>query len=69
MTLAAPLVQRAVDDTQAPSAADTSSGELLQDPDCDVCAHPAAGHDAVAQRFCSATHARVLTRGCICRST
>ena len=35
---------------------------------CDVCAHPAAAHDAIGQRFCDATVRGALTRGCICRA-
>ena len=34
---------------------------------CDVCAHPLEGHDQIARRYCTATFANVITRGCICR--
>ncbi len=33
---------------------------------CDVCAHPDAAHDAIARRYCKATMASALPRGCIC---
>ena len=34
---------------------------------CAVCDHNAADHDAIGRRFCEATQAHALTRGCICR--
>ncbi len=36
-------------------------------PACDACRHDLDGHDAIGRRFCSATVAGALTRGCICR--
>ena len=33
---------------------------------CDMCPHPLDQHDAIAQRFCTATSAGELSRGCIC---
>jgi hypothetical protein len=33
---------------------------------CDTCPHPVAAHDAISLRFCSATRAAALTRGCVC---
>jgi hypothetical protein len=30
------------------------------------CGHPEIAHDAIASRYCAATHAGTLTRGCIC---
>jgi hypothetical protein len=33
---------------------------------CDMCPHPLDQHDAIAQRFCTATSAGALSRGCIC---
>src|SRR4051812_15252709 len=33
---------------------------------CEVCAHSMADHDPIAGRYCSATLANALTRGCIC---
>jgi hypothetical protein len=34
---------------------------------CAVCAHHLADHDAIGLRYCRATQAQVLSRGCICR--
>jgi hypothetical protein len=33
---------------------------------CDMCQHPLDQHDAIAQRFCTATSAGALSRRCIC---
>lgn len=33
---------------------------------CPACPHPANAHDPIARRFCSATEAGRLTRGCQC---
>ena len=30
------------------------------------CGHADKAHDVIAKRFCAATHAQSLTRGCIC---
>ena len=35
-------------------------------PTCPVCPHPAALHDAIGARFCRATTAKALSRGCVC---
>lgn len=48
--------------TSTPSPADARPAAA-----CDVCAHPAAAHDVIGQRFCDATVRGGLTRGCICR--
>jgi hypothetical protein len=34
---------------------------------CPTCQHPQADHDALSARFCAATAASGLARGCICR--
>ena len=34
---------------------------------CQMCEHPADSHDALSRRYCAATAAGALTRGCICR--
>jgi hypothetical protein len=31
------------------------------------CGHPLDDHDAIARRYCNATLAGVLPRGCVCR--
>ncbi|WNV89279.1 RGCVC family protein [Umezawaea sp. Da 62-37] len=33
---------------------------------CAACAHPLADHDALGVRFCTASAASGLSRGCIC---
>jgi hypothetical protein len=35
---------------------------------CAACPHPLAHHDAIGLRFCAATTAGAVVRGCICRS-
>ena len=35
---------------------------------CEMCPHPLSAHDAISLRFCSATRAAALTRGCVCPS-
>jgi hypothetical protein len=40
---------------------------LADDVRCEVCPHAVAYHDAIGQRFCSATAASALVRGCVCR--
>ncbi|MFE0025842.1 RGCVC family protein [Amycolatopsis sp. NPDC059021] len=35
---------------------------------CPSCPHPESTHDATAKRFCRATAASGLARGCICRT-
>ncbi|MGR6965001.1 RGCVC family protein [Geodermatophilus sp. URMC 61] len=39
----------------------------VDDPRCDVCSHPVVDHDAIALRFCRATLAAAIARGCVCR--
>jgi hypothetical protein len=33
---------------------------------CATCPHPLDAHDPISLRFCSATRAAALTRGCVC---
>jgi hypothetical protein len=33
---------------------------------CPACPHPVAMHDAIGTRFCRATTAHTLSRGCAC---
>lgn len=39
---------------------------VVSEDGCDACAHPRSAHDALGTRFCAATTATALTRGCIC---
>ena len=38
------------------------------EPTCDMCRHSTARHDPIAARYCDATRANALSRGCICRT-
>ena len=49
------------------TAIDTGAG-LHDNPRCSACDHDARDHDAIGQRYCEATQANALPRGCICRS-
>ncbi|WP_170166589.1 MULTISPECIES: RGCVC family protein [Lentzea] len=40
---------------------------LDNDASCEVCPHPWHEHDPLGARYCTATTASALTRGCICR--
>jgi hypothetical protein len=35
---------------------------------CPACPHPLADHDPIGLRFCRATTAGSVSRGCVCRS-
>jgi hypothetical protein len=36
---------------------------------CAVCPHPIDSHDRISLRFCRATQASAMTRGCVCPSS
>ena len=38
------------------------------DTRCGSCPHPLADHDPIGLRFCRATRAGDITRGCVCRT-
>ena len=40
--------------------------DVLDMATCPACPHPLVTHDAIGTRFCRATIARALPRGCIC---
>jgi hypothetical protein len=44
------------------------TGRSVDDPRCDVCPHPVVDHDPIALRYCRATLAAVIARGCVCRT-
>ncbi|MFT7837065.1 RGCVC family protein [Saccharothrix sp. BKS2] len=46
-----------------PLAPDT---ERRAEQSCPVCPHPADTHDSLSRRFCAATGAGELRRGCLC---
>jgi hypothetical protein len=39
-----------------------------EDAGCPACAHALSDHDPIGARFCRATVAGGLSRGCVCRS-
>jgi hypothetical protein len=43
-----------------------NSTDLRADGRCPACAHPWDRHDVISARYCTATIASTLTRGCIC---
>lgn len=49
------------------SRARDASGESIVRPRCAVCDHQLADHDPIGLRYCQATQAHALPRGCICR--
>ena len=56
------------DVTLEPTAAkNDTEAETTADEACSVCGHPARAHDAIGTRFCAATMAGALTRGCVCQ--
>lgn len=59
MTNSAPVPQ-----SQFPTAAVTAA----ESDACSTCPHSLERHDATALRYCAATLAAALSRGCICRS-
>jgi hypothetical protein len=38
----------------------------VQGDSCPVCPHPRGNHDDLGRRYCAATAAAALDRGCIC---
>jgi len=47
----------------APGIVDADRPDVVN---CPVCPHPMAAHDAIGARFCRATIAKALARGCAC---
>jgi hypothetical protein len=43
-----------------------SDRRAAADGTCAACAHPWDTHDVISARYCSATIAGALTRGCVC---
>jgi hypothetical protein len=53
----------------APAAGDTATDPQPDSQEhCPACAHLRDAHDAIGTRFCAATIAGELARGCACRS-
>lgn len=53
--------------TQLDVVTDTDSAAAEPSPACLACGHDVADHDAIGSRYCRATEAQALARGCICR--
>jgi hypothetical protein len=67
-TLPSPATATAdVHDREADFLLDHGATQVGTEAACDVCPHPRADHDPIAARFCSATGAGALVRGCVCR--
>ncbi|WP_434453088.1 RGCVC family protein [Lentzea sp. E54] len=45
---------------------ESRTAQLDTDAACDVCPHPRQDHDPIGVRYCTATTASALPRGCIC---
>ncbi|MGW0252227.1 RGCVC family protein [Nocardia goodfellowii] len=52
-------------DVQTKPATNATVGE----GGCPACAHPRDAHDQISRRFCDATAASALDRGCVCPRT
>jgi hypothetical protein len=52
--------------TYSPDSPQTDAGPA-DDAGCPACPHPLPEHDPIAARFCRATAAGTLSRGCVCR--
>jgi hypothetical protein len=51
--------------TQSTTSLDPSA---VAAPKCSACPHDLDQHDRISLRYCSATTAATMTRGCICAS-
>jgi hypothetical protein len=54
--------------TAIPDRVDAPAPESRDVPGCEACPHPVDDHDAIGLRFCRATLASALDRGCVCPS-
>lgn len=50
---------------QTAELTDTNS-DVITSEECSACKHPWEKHDALGVRYCTATTAASLSRGCIC---
>ena len=55
-----------ITDPHGPIMTATTDAVALLVETCDVCDHQQTEHDPIARRYCAATLANALTRGCIC---
>ncbi|GAB3347220.1 RGCVC family protein [Modestobacter lapidis] len=52
----------------APEARDEIADVTPDEGRCGSCPHPLAAHDPIGLRFCRATRAGGISRGCVCRT-
>lgn len=66
---APPTTAPPVPDTQdgARDQAEARAEERADEARCGSCPHPLAAHDRIGLRFCRATRAGDIDRGCVCR--
>jgi hypothetical protein len=55
--------------TTAPPVPVAAAGDVAAEDaaDCSACPHPLSAHDPIGLRFCRATRAGDISRGCACR--
>lgn len=55
--------------TSTPTQLDLSTDVKVSDEQtrCVACGHDVVDHDAISDRYCRATQAQALARGCICQ--
>ncbi len=51
----------------APDTQDGPEARAEDEARCGSCPHPVAAHDPIGLRFCRATRAGDIDRGCVCR--
>jgi hypothetical protein len=52
----------------APAEESLTAQEPTAQDACAACPHPLSAHDPIGLRFCRATAAGTVSRGCVCRS-
>ena len=57
-----PATETLPTEPDSPAITDGSTPDEM----CDVCSHPMSAHDTISARFCAATVAGALARGCVC---
>lgn len=55
--------------TPTPTAPRTVPAGTTAEGTCEMCPHALRSHDAISLRFCAATRAAAMTRGCVCPSS
>ena len=55
--------------TAVPSVTGAARSAPAEVGSCAACPHALADHDRISLRFCQATQASAMTRGCVCPSS